>query len=141
VRRSFERRCLIVGGVWNITTALLTIFGYSAWFKQSGTKRLENETAETMLVTSQLISDVINVVLLFGLFVLVGGVISLVIATKIKDNEIQNGILIWTGLWAALLFLAMDIIGFAVFFMAFMMYVSKNKAIKIAAKTRGNIGL
>ncbi|MFP7331974.1 hypothetical protein SFC23_01260 [Shouchella clausii] len=141
MRRSFERRCLIVGGVWNITTALLTIFGYSPWFKQSGTKRLENETAETMLVTSQLISDVINVVLLFGLFVLVGGVISLVIATKIKDNEIQNGILIWTGLWAALLFLAMDIIGFAVFFMAFMMYVSKNKAIKIAAKTRGNIGL
>ncbi|WP_263705686.1 hypothetical protein [Shouchella tritolerans] len=141
MRRSFERRCLLVGGVWNITTALLTIFGYSAWFKQSGVKRLENETVDTMLATSQLISDVINVVLLFGLFMLVGGVVSLVIARKLKDNDIQNGILIWTGLWGALLFLAMDIIGFALYFMAFMMYVSKNKAIKIAAKARGNSGL
>jgi hypothetical protein len=130
--RGLERKLLIAGSIWNMFTALITIFGYSTWFKNTGVKGLQGASIDTKLVGTTMIDSVSKVILTFGLFIFVGSIVTFLIARNIKDNEIQNKTLLWVAFWGVLQLFTMDIVGFVLFLVAFIIYLAKNKAIKLA---------
>ncbi|MGN8645978.1 hypothetical protein ACTNEO_06080 [Gracilibacillus sp. HCP3S3_G5_1] len=132
MKRGLERKLLIVGAIWNLTTALLTIFSYNSWFNRQGAKQLENADMETMIAGSQMVNNISSIIFIFGLFTLVGAIINFLVAVKLRDNEIQKSVMIWVGIWTAIQLLSMDIIGFLIYMVAFVIYTAKNKAIRLS---------
>jgi uncharacterized membrane protein YvlD (DUF360 family) len=130
--RGLERKLLIAGSIWNMFTALVTIFGYSTWFKNTGVQALQNTSVDTMLVGTTMIDSVSKVILTFGLFIFVGAIVNFLIARNLKDNEIQYKTLIWIACWGILQLFALDIVGFVLFLVLFVIYFAKNKAIKLS---------
>jgi len=134
MKRGIERKLLIIGSIWNLVTALLTIFSYNSWFTKEGEKQLLNSETNTMIAGSQMINNISSIIFLFGLFVFVGALVNFLIAVILKDNEIQYKLMIWIGIWAAIQLLSMDILGFLIYMVAFVIYMAKNKAIKMSDK-------
>ncbi|PMC33756.1 hypothetical protein CJ195_26730 [Bacillus sp. UMB0899] len=132
MNRGLERKLLIAGSIWNMITALITIFGYSTWFKKTGVQGLQNTSIDTMLVGTTMIDSVSKVILTFGLFMFVGAITNFLIARNMQDNTIQRKTLIWIACWGLLQLLVMDVIGFVIFLIAFVIYTAKNKAIKLS---------
>ncbi|WP_084309297.1 hypothetical protein [Alkalihalobacterium bogoriense] len=132
VSRGLERKLLIAGSVWNLVTSLITIFSYYSWFNREGAQRLENVDMNTAIAGSQMINNILQVILMFGLFIFVGAIITFLVAVKIKDNEIQSKVVIWIAVWGLVQLASMDFIGFAIFLIAFVIYLAKNKAIRLA---------
>lgn len=130
--RGLERKLLMAGSIWNLITALITIFGYSTWFKKTGVQGLQNTSVDTMLVGTTMIDSVSKVILTFGLFMFVGAIVNFLIARNMQDNIIQRKTLIWIACWGLLQLLVMDVIGFVLFLIAFVIYTAKNKAIKLS---------
>ncbi|MEK4563434.1 hypothetical protein MKX54_01945 [Alkalihalobacillus sp. FSL R5-0424] len=131
IKRGIERKLLIVAAIWNACTALLTIFSYYNWFDREGAARLESQELSTAIAGSQMVNNVLQVIMLYGIFVLIGAIITFVVAVKIKDHTIQKGAVIWMAIWGAVLLASMDIIGFLLVLIAFVTYLAKNKAIKL----------
>ncbi|WP_306982919.1 hypothetical protein [Alkalicoccobacillus murimartini] len=132
IKRGIERKLLIVGSMWNACTALLTIFSYYSWFDQEGAARLESQELNTMIAGSQMVNNILQVIMLFGIFMLIGALINFVVAVKLKDHEIQKGVVIWMVVWGLILIVSMDIIGFLIVLFALVIYLAKNKAIKLS---------
>ncbi|WP_299089402.1 hypothetical protein [uncultured Metabacillus sp.] len=130
--RGLERKLLIAGSIWNIITGLITIFGYSTWFKNTGAKELQGTSVDTKVVGTVLIDEVSGVILTFGLFIFVGAIVNFLIARNLKDNEIQKKALLWIAFWGLLQLFVMDIVGFVLFLVAYVIYTAKNKAIKLS---------
>ncbi|MFD1848602.1 hypothetical protein [Oceanobacillus bengalensis] len=132
MNRGLERKLLFTGAGWNLFTALLTIFSYHTWFNNQGAKQLGNADGSTLLVGTHLLDNVSKVILTFGLFMFVASILNFLIAVKLKDNMIQKKVLIWIGIWAAVQLATMDVIGFVIYLLAFVIYFAKNKAIKLS---------
>ncbi|WP_018931761.1 DUF4064 domain-containing protein [Gracilibacillus lacisalsi] len=132
MKRGLERKLLITGAIWNLITALLTIFSYNSWFNRQGEQQLKNADMETMIAGSQMVNNISSIIFIFGLFTLIGALISFFVAVKLRDNEIQKKVMIWVGIWTVIQLLSMDILGFLVYMIAFIIYVAKNKAIRLS---------
>jgi hypothetical protein len=133
--RGLERKLLITGAAWNMITALLTIFNYYSWFNKEGARRLETADLNTAIAGSQMVNNILQVILIFGIFMLVGAIITFLVAVKIRDNDIQKKVVIWIGFWAVVQLMSMDLIGVAIYLVAFVVYLAKNKAIRLAYET------
>ncbi|CAM4120865.1 hypothetical protein [Lederbergia lenta] len=132
MKRGLERKLLIVGSIWNMFTALITIVGYSTWFKKTGIEGIQDNTVDSVVAGMTLVDNVTKVILTFGLFIFVGAIVNFLIARNIKDDEIQYKTLIWIACWALLQLVVMDIVGFVLFLIVFVIYTAKNKAIKLS---------
>jgi len=129
--RGMERKLLIVAASWNIITAIITIFGYSLWFKRTGVEGLDSSTLNGFMASSTFVDHISKVIVTFGLFIFVGSLISYIVAKNLRDDEIQYKSLIWIGCWGVIMLLSMDLIGFALYLITFVVYLSKNKAVKL----------
>ena len=129
--RGMERKLLIVAASWNIITAIITIFGYSLWFKRTGVEGLDSSTLNRFMASSTFVDHISKVIVTFGLFIFVGSLISYIVAKNLRDDEIQYKSLIWIGCWGVIMLLSMDLIGFALYLITFVVYLSKNKAVKL----------
>lgn len=136
MKRSIERNLLFVGSTWNLITSLLTIFSYNTQFNKEGARLLEKANTGTQIIGTNLMGNISKVILGFGLFILLGSIINFFIAIKIKDNMIQYNFMIWILIWAFIQLVTMDIIGFIIFMIAFIIYLAKNKAIKLSRNER-----
>ncbi|UOQ87321.1 hypothetical protein [Gracilibacillus salinarum] len=134
MKRRLERILLFIGATWNVITAMLTIFSYNTWFSREGSKQLENAEMDTMIAGSQMINNISSIIFLFGLFTLIGAIVNYYLAIRLKDNEIQKGLLTWIGIWTVVQLGSMDIIGFVIYMFAFIFYLARNKAIKLSNK-------
>lgn len=130
--RKTERVLLFVGSIWNLITSLLTIFSYNTWFNREGAQQLENTDHGTLILGTHLIDNISKVILTFGLFVFVGSIVNFLIAVKMKDNMIQHRIMIWIAIWGIVHLASMDILGFVIYMIAFIVYLAKNKAIRLS---------
>lgn len=130
--RKLERNLLVLGSIWNLITSLLTIFSYNTWFHKEGISQLGLADTNTMIVGTHLLDNISKVILTFGLLMFVGSIVNFLIAIKIKDAVIQKKVLIWIGFWGVVQLVSMDIIGFVIFMVVFIIYLSKNKAIKLS---------
>lgn len=131
ISRKLERTFMIIGAAWNLVISLVTMFQYYSWFQREGALRLVETDMNTMIAGSQMVNNVLQVILIYSLFIFVGAIINFLIAVKVQDDEIQYKVLIWIGVWSAIMLATMDIIGFALYSIAFVMYLAKNKAIKL----------
>jgi hypothetical protein len=132
MNRGLERKLLTAGSIWNAFTAIMTIFGYSTWFKTTGAQGLQGASVENAMAGATLLDNVSKVIVTFGLFIFVGAVINFLIARSIKDDAIQPKIAVWIACWGLLQLLVMDVVGFVLFLLAFVIYSAKNKAIKLS---------
>ncbi|MEK3888227.1 hypothetical protein [Bacillus sp. FSL K6-3431] len=130
--RKLEKKLLIAGSIWNMFTALITILGYSTWFKKTGVQGIQDNTVDSVVAGMTLIDNVTKVILTFGLLIFVGAIVNFLIARNIKDGEIQYKTLIWIACWGIFQLLVMDIVGFVLFLVVFVIYSAKNKAIKLS---------
>ncbi|WP_231686850.1 hypothetical protein [Bacillus sp. JCM 19034] len=131
ISRKLERTFMIIGAAWNLVISLVTMFQYYTWFQHEGALRLEETDINTMIAGSQMVNNVLQVILIYSLFIFVGAIVNFLIAVKVQDDEIQYKVLIWIGVWSAIMLAMMDIVGFALYSIAFVMYLAKNKAIKL----------
>ena len=129
--RGLERKLLIAGSIWNLILSVVTLFGYSTWFKTSGLEGLQDASPETVVVGTTLIDSVSKVILTFGLFMFVGAIVNFIIAKNVKDDTIQKKIIAWIVCWGLIQLFSMDIVGFVLYLITFVIYMAKNKAIKI----------
>jgi hypothetical protein len=129
--RGLERKLLIAGSIWNLVTALITIFGYSTWFKKEGIQGLQGAEPAAMAIGTTMIDSVSKVIVTFGLFIFVGAIVNFLIAKNLKDDEIQKKIVLWISCWGIIQLLTMDVIGFVIYLIAFVIYMAKNKVIKL----------
>ncbi|MBP1969294.1 hypothetical protein J2Z83_001398 [Virgibacillus natechei] len=132
MNRGLERKLLIIGSIWNLFTSLLTIFSYNTWFNKEGAQQLQNADFNLMITGTQLIDNLSRVILTFGLFMFVGSIVNFLVALKMQDNIIQYKVLIWIFIWGIVQLFSMDIIGFVIFLIAFVIYLSKNKAVNLS---------
>ena len=70
MKRKAEKLLMMAGGIWNIVAAALTIFGYSGWFREEGTKVLSHVDKADYANTS-LLDNLVQVAMIYGLFVLI----------------------------------------------------------------------
>jgi hypothetical protein len=129
--RGLERKLLIAGSIWNLVTALITLFGYSTWFKQEGIQGLQGSEPAVIAVGTTMIDSVSKVIVTFGLFIFVGAVVNFLIARNLRDDEIQKKTVLWIACWGIIQLLAMDVVGFVIYLIAFVIYMAKNKAVKL----------
>jgi hypothetical protein len=129
--RGLERKLLIAGSIWNLVTALITIFGYSTWFKKEGIQGLQGAEPAAMAVGTTMIDSVSKVIVTFGLFIFVGAIVNFLVARNLRDDEIQKKMVLWIACWGIIQLLAMDVVGFVIYMIAFVIYMAKNKAVKL----------
>ena len=130
--RKTERTLLFIGSIWNLITSLLTMFSYHTWFNREGAQQLESIDIGTLILGTHLIDNISKVILTFGLFVFVGSIVNFFIAIKLKDDRVQPKVMIWIASWGIIQLVSMDILGFIIYMIAFVIYFAKNKAVKIS---------
>lgn len=133
MKRNIERKLLFAGSIWNLITSLITLFSYNTTFKEDGARLLDttNNNTETLIYEAYLIDNISGVILTFGLFIFVGSIVNYFISIKLKDNKIQCYVMSWILIWGLVQLISMDIIGFIIFMVSFIIYTAKNKAIKL----------
>lgn len=136
MKRGLERRLIMSGAVWNLFTALLTLFGYYGWFNDQVNLALEGQSVEIQVVSTSLAGNVSRVILAFGLFMFVMAIINFLVGVHLKDGEIQKNITRWLIVWIVIQLISMDIIGFLLYLFAFIFYKAKNKAVYLAQNQR-----
>lgn len=128
--RKLERTLLMIGSGWNIITSLITIFGYSTWFRNAGMGKIQ-ANGKNMQFNSRLLDNVTLVIMVFGLLILAGALFNFYVARHVQDGVIQKKVMIWIAVWGILNLLSSDPIGFGIYLIAFVMYFSRNKSIRL----------
>lgn len=134
MKRTTERRVLYLAAIWNILTAMFTIIGYSTWFKHEGVTRLQANNQYSYL-NSSMLDSVTSVIMLFGLFMLVIGVINIFVARTMQNDFINTKVMVWLSICTLIQFLSFDILGIFLYLVATILYFARNKAIKLHKKT------
>ncbi|MCZ0702463.1 uncharacterized protein YneF (UPF0154 family) [Natronobacillus azotifigens] len=134
MKRGLERKLVMMGATWNLFTALVTLFGYYGWFHDEGIKALQGANQELLVTGTSMMENISSVILTFGLFMFVMAIMNFLVGVHLKDNQIQKKITVWLCIWMVIQLLSMDIIGFLLYMLAFVFYLSKNKAIRLSEK-------
>ncbi|WP_067839426.1 hypothetical protein [Amphibacillus sediminis] len=132
MKRGIERKLVMIGATWNLFTSLMTLFGYYRWFNREGSQAFQGVEVELAIVGTSLIDNISRIILTFGLFIFVMAIVNFLVGLHLKDGQIQTKIWIWLGIWAFVQLLTSDVIGFLIFMFAFVIYLAKNKAIRLA---------
>lgn len=131
MKRKAEKRVLLAAAIWNILNAAMTIFGYSGWFRNEGIDAFKKGNEYSYLSTS-LLDSLIQVVMIYGLIVLVIGVINLFVSRFMENSLIDRRVMIWLGVCTILSFISFDMIGILLYLVTFVLYMARNKALKIS---------
>lgn len=129
MKRRAEKYLVIGGAIWNIIAAALTIFGYAGWFREEGMSRFHLQDQVTY-ANSSLLDSLVHVVMIYGIFILIIGIVNLYVAKFLDNQLIDKRIMIWLGICTAISFLSFDVIGIFFYLAALVIYVARNKALK-----------
>lgn len=130
MERTTEKRLLISAGIWNIIMAVLTIFGYSTWFKNEGVKSFEMNEQLTYLNTSML-DSLVSIIMVFGLLIFLIGIINIYLSKKVDGIKNYWKMNIWLITCLIIHFLSFDIIGIVLYLVTLVIYIARTKAFKI----------
>lgn len=129
MKRKAEKLLMMAGGIWNIVAAALTIFGYSGWFREEGTKVLSHVDKADYANTS-LLDNLVQVAMIYGLFILIMGIVTLFVARLMEGQIVDRKIMIWLGVCTVISFVSFDVIGIFFYLAALVIYLARNKALK-----------
>ncbi|MCQ9216449.1 DUF4064 domain-containing protein [Streptococcus gallolyticus] len=127
MKRKSEKILLLLGSIWNIITALLTIFGYSDWFQKEGMSRFEHHN-QVNYASVSLLDSLTKFIMIFGLVILVMGIITFLVTRFIDDNIINKKIIAWIIICIIVQFASFDLIGVFFYLSALVVYGARTKA-------------
>lgn len=131
MKRRSEKISLYLGASWNVITSILTIFGYSKWFKNEGISAFEKANQVDYFSTS-LIESLVNVIMVFGLFMLMIGIINFFVANSMNKEIYNKKVFIWLLFCIVIQFLSFDIVGFLLYLVTATLYMARKKAYKLS---------
>ena len=132
MKRTLERNLLRGGAIWNLINGMVTILGYATWIKTSGIGALSSGMSSDINFDGSLIDSVYTIAVGYGILQLIIGVFNIIIVRRLRNNQIQKRVVVW--LVGLLLFSisTMDVIGIIIYSVLFVIYQSRNKAIRLA---------
>lgn len=130
MNRKIEKNLLRVGAGWDICIGLVTMFGYYPWFEEQGIVAFQHQNQYDYLQSS-LVGMISKVVLIVALSTILMGVISWINAKNMKDKQINKGTIRWMIACIVIHLVIYDVVGVIFYLLATIMYMSKNKAIKM----------
>lgn len=134
MKRGIERKFVMVGAIWNLFTALMTLFGYYGWFNNQVDRAMGNQAVDVQFVSASMAGNVSRVILGFGLFMFVMAIINFLVGVHLKDDRIQTRTQRWLLIWSILQLFMLDIIGFLLYLFGYVFYKAKNKAMRLQHK-------
>lgn len=129
MNRKAEKLFLRLCASWNILAAILTIFGYSFWFKEKGVDTLTQE-GKLNYATSSMVDNIVRVAAIFGLFMLAIGVVNLYVAKFLEKELVDKKIVIWMIVCVTISFLSFDVIAILFYLVATILYCARTRAYK-----------
>ncbi|WP_320164077.1 hypothetical protein [uncultured Trichococcus sp.] len=132
MNRTLERNLLRGGAIWNLINGMVTILGYATWIKTSGIGALSSGMSSDINFDGSLIDSVYTIAVGYGILQLIIGVFNIIVVRRLRNNQIQKRVVVWLG--GLLLFSigTLDVIGIIIYSVLFVIYQSRNKAIRLA---------
>lgn len=132
MKRTLERNLLRGGAIWNLINGMVTILGYATWIKTSGIGALSSGMSSDINFDGSLIDSVYTIAVGYGILQLIIGVFNIIIVRRLRNNQIQKRVVVWLGGLLLFSISTMDIIGIIIYSVLFVIYQSRNKAIRLA---------
>jgi len=128
LNRKLERKLVIVGSLWQILSGLLTIFVYASFIKNEGLHASSN-TLEKLEAAQSIFGSLYMFSVSFGMLFVILGILNLVLAKTLKDDQPEVRKPIWFILLGILSYFVMDILGAFLFLSGGILAIAKNKSI------------
>ena len=132
MKRTLERNLLRGGAIWNLINRTVTILGYATWIKTSGIGALSSGMSADINFDGSLIDSVYTIAVGYGILQLIIGVFNLIIVRRMRNNQIQKRVVLWLGGLLLFSVATLDVIGIIIYSVLFVIYQSRNKAIRLA---------
>lgn len=132
MKRTLERNLLRGGGIWNLINGVVTILGYATWIKTSGIGALSSGMSSDINFDGSLIDSVYTIAVGYGILQLIIGVFNIIIVRRMRNNQIQKRVVVWLGGLLLFSISTLDVIGIIIYSVLFVIYQSRNKAIRLA---------
>ena len=132
MKRTLERNLLRGGAIWNLINWTVTILGYATWIKTSGIGALSSGMSADINFDGSLIDSVYTIAVGYGILQLIIGVFNLIIVRRMRNNQIQKRVVLWLGGLLLFSVATLDVIGIIIYSVLFVIYQSRNKAIRLA---------
>jgi hypothetical protein len=132
MKRTLERNLLRGGAVWNLINGMVTILGYATWIKTSGIGALSSGMSSDINFDGSLIDSVYTIAVGYGILQLIIGVFNIIIVRRLRNNLIQKRVVVWLGGLLLFSISTLDVIGIIIYSVLFVIYQSRNKAIRLA---------
>ncbi len=126
--RKLERRLVLIGSIWQITSGLLTIFLYASYIKSEGLKTSHNSIA-TLEAVQSVFGSLYMFSVSFGMLFVILGIINIILSKTLKDDKTEVKKPIWFIFLGLASYFVMDILGSLMFLSAGILALAKNKSI------------
>ena len=127
--RTIEKRFLLAAGVWNIITSIITIFGYSSWFKNEGIQSFQTNEQLSYMNTS-LLDSLVSIILVFGLLIFAMGVVNIYLSRRLDKVTTFWKMNTWLFSCIVIHFFCFDVIGVLLYLATTVFYLARNKVLK-----------
>lgn len=132
MNRTLERNLLRGGAIWNLINGMVTILGYATWIKTSGIGALSSGLSTDINFDGSLIDSVYTIAVGYGILQLIIGVFNIIVVRRLRNNKIQKRVVVWLGGLLLFSISTLDVIGIIIYSVLFVIYQSRNKAIRLA---------
>nr|WP_319214944.1 hypothetical protein [uncultured Trichococcus sp.] len=132
MNRTLERNLLRGGAIWNLINGMVTILGYATWIKTSGIGALSSGLSSDINFDGSLIDSVYTIAVGYGILQLIIGVFNIIVVRRLRNNQIQKRVVVWLGGLLLFSISTLDVIGIIIYSVLFVIYQSRNKAIRLA---------
>ena len=130
IERKFEKRIMVLAGIWEMIVGLLTIFIYAPFYRREGLDLIEDGMP---LFEAEAINSVFSSVYMFtvsvGIFFVLLGLVNLFLSRKIKHNEVEKKMPLFLIVIGLASYFVKDFIGAVLLLTAGVMMLAKNKSI------------
>lgn len=134
MNRNLERKTMLIGGIWQVVSGIITIFIYSTSIKVGGVAQAAASNID--LDTSKLFIDSAYMVSVsLGLAYLIMGILNIVLSRSFKITNVEIKKPIITIVCGIVSYLLMDFISCFIYVVSGIIALSKNKAIKLIVTT------
>jgi hypothetical protein len=134
MNRKFERRIVFIAGIWQIVMGIMTIFIYAPIYRREGLDMIYSSMPLPLVeaeAIGSLFGSIYMFIVMFGLFFILLGIVSIFLTRMILDNSIEKKIPLYFLICGIVCYLLMDIISTILLISASIMMLAKNKSIGI----------
>lgn len=133
MNRKFERRLVLIAGVWQVIMGFLTIFVYATHHRRQGLDMIYDAMPLPLIeaeAMNSLFGSIYMFIVTFGTLFVVLGVINLILQTKIKDNKVEKKKPLFFLICGIGTYFLMDLLSTILLVSASILMLAKNKSIE-----------